>query len=443
MTQETVFNAPEHLNGKLKVNGTLAQKAESLRKLHASQEHLQIKAGQAPYQTLVWPYKQPALNITKEAKATFQSNDYNKIKSYEDIIESDIQDTYNYIIKQGDKAWMEVEASTGEQYYMVWTSKAFLWSYCQAVIPSTFEEKTADPASNYQAIVQYGIFSKNADLVGVQSFRMGLPSLVDRTVPAFLIVKTLTRFIEDGLQFDTNNFPLYLTEACREIGLPGFSFGPIQFAVQGAFTASLIYTITFVGLKSLTQFPSRQFTLRTQFFNWNNNDWLVVDGQSYNLTYPGKNTYDRQFNFWMDKIADQSAISYPPGAHPGHDLDIVVSYLPIVYQNDGLYNIPAAKSYEFAIRFGRDPGADYENIFQSFTYAYNVPHPTTSGEKGIYLMSPAFSPAVFLDIAETKWEHGNYSVTTPKESFTPISAVVDHLFYDSQKLFSVNVHIDK
>jgi len=430
------FNHPDDIPtyfGPLKIIGGAENEIKKYRQLHAhagltpSARGL-VAATQVP--THATPNKQPMLSTTKEVKAAYQTNNWSKISQLETQAQNDLQPVYTNITNKGDSAWVKVQASNGQQYYMTWSSKASAWSYTQSITAATDADIAADPNTKYQAVVQYGTFSQTTSIAGIHSYNLGLTTMVVESVVAMILAKTISGFIADGLGFLVAQFAVRLTTAAAELGLESFSFAVPEFLI-GAVAGCICFAIIFIGLAYLWNWLNRKYTIRVQVFNWDqNNNWQLTKQSKSNAVNPGKDSNTNQLGISIDKMTDPNSVVYPPGFGPVTSLDSICYYAIIVYENDNTF----MEGCSFGIQ-----ATCANDSTKGFTYAFQCPRWSDNGQ---YMQGSVQDPATFLNNAGSHWQSNPKSFNITANG-VPVSATIDALQGAPDQLYNVNIHINK
>ncbi|KAF2069336.1 hypothetical protein CYY_009344 [Polysphondylium violaceum] len=438
MTQTQVrINHPDdlanhfHLFGKLTIVGNAVDEIQKYRATHAAAGLSTPRAVNDDSNTTnVTPAKQPALLTTSEVKAAYQTNNFAKMKDLETKANNDLLPVYTNITDKGDSAWVKVRASNGQEYYMSWSATASAWSYTESIKAVNDARQAADPATKYEAVVQFGTYSASTTIAGIHSYNMGLTTMVVESVIAMILAKCISQFIADGLGFLVAQFAVRLASAAAELGLESFSFAVPEFLI-GAVAGCLCFAIIFIGIAYLWNWLNKQYTLRVQVFNWDTaNDWTLNTQAKDNAVNPGADSDTNQLNIKIDKMTTPGNTVTPPGFGGGvTSLDTVCYYSIIIYQNSSTF----AQGLSFAFNASRDSST-------GFSIAFTCPR---FSDNAMYMQPSVVDPSAFLKQASTHWQSNPQYINVYPGGVIPIGAKFDALSGASDDLYNLNININQ
>jgi len=414
--------------GSLRVVGPADQEEIKYRRLsERNVDHL--SSGATPAQqkpTQVVPHKQPILATNKEVKAAYQTNNWAKIKQIEGSAQRDLQPLYDIIKRDGKNAFSKVQDPTGKEFYMVWSSAGCIWSNTESMTEANDAQKSADPNTKYQAIAQFGTYSKGFSILGIHSYNFGLTTMIVQSVIAYILASVLSSFIAEGLGFLVANFAIRLTMAAAALGFEAFSF-MLPAALIASVATCICFAIVFIGLMVLWNFLNRKYTIRCSVYNWSDDDWELSNHACVNAINPGTGSMSDQLGIKIPKMIKANEIIYPPGFNSIEALDSTCFYAILIYENLNTF----MQGCDFVIQ------ASWNHVGDGFTFGVSVPR--FSDNKQIIINHPVNPHALLNDGPWTSYPqtlgigfHGNTRITT----------TIDALNGANDNLYNVNVHIN-
>jgi len=374
---------------KLKIIGEATKDVNVFAQLHASDP--QYSASQTI--TNVTSLKQPSYNMTPTLRDAYQSDNWGMINSLEGKASNDIRPIYEMIKEKGIGAWVKVQADDGSLFYLSFSVGGSISSYCSDVVPSTDAQKAADPNALYQATIQIAIFSNTAQIIGVTSFSVGLPTNVVPMSLSLLFAQTISSFISDGLYYNILDFEPRLNANAAQQGLNNCSF-KVGEALKGQLAQNINFCIGFIGITTIPGFGLDN--AKVHVFNWDpNSDWQILSQAMVNADVPGKDKNPNNLNLSLGKCGDQS-FPFPPGFEPSYD--VYVDSVILYYLQKNLMH--ANNSAIQVIRNG--------DKTQGFSYAYEL----VRAQDGQVLEGTVVDPQTFLENSKGKYDYRFLTIDT-------------------------------
>ncbi|KAF2068134.1 hypothetical protein CYY_010538 [Polysphondylium violaceum] len=427
--KKIVLNNPNEIPahfGNVKIQGTLRDYCALDRSL---QEHLpiprvntcfcprtRVATNAATTQCPIRVYGGPILNMTNATAATYQSNNYKDQQALQRLVQKDVQPLFDLIQKLQDKAWNWMTADyTGTQYLAAWTNDASVKVICDG--PQTIVQNGLTNTFSYEYTASWSVKSFSTNLEGNISFTFTVPRMIPQPTIALFLAQSLQTFVNRGLGFNTNSFPMALTLVASAQG-----YGDLNFYIpdenMGSITSNLVFAVIFIGLQDLVD-PTN-FRTRIQIFNWDyRNTWTINAHAFNNCLYPGIESNPGLIKTFLFPQRGSSSVS--------------CGYLPLVYHN---HQDQTIDSCQIAIQatantiYGRDLG---------FSYAINTP---LLGTQGQYLVGQSIDPNSFLEQAKGKYAPDLLTVA-PSYNNVPVSAKMGSTVQGiSSSIFNVNIQIN-
>lgn len=361
-------------------------------------------------------HKPPMLLATDEVKQTYQNSNFGAIKSLETKAQDDLKAVYSNVAQKKGKAWSLVE-SEGKQFYMTWSDTGSMWAYTEQ----------APTKTSLEAVVQIGTYSASTKIVGIHSYNLTVPAIVTEAVIALIVAVAVSGIVADGLAFAVTALALYMCEAAAAMGLESFSF-TISAAALGGIAFALVFVVVFIGLTFLWNWINREYTIRLQVFNWDeNNDYTCQRYYGSNTKIPGQD--QDTVSFKLPAMVPANSVVTPPGFIPVKTLNNVCYYAIVIWKNDN--TILEGLSMSLAIQQGNTGD-------NGITWAFDCPRfgDNKQGAVGGSLRDPKS----FLDNAPWNSNPKSFSITAP--SGVPVSVTLDSLSGADNDLYNTIININ-
>ncbi|KAF2068520.1 hypothetical protein CYY_010155 [Polysphondylium violaceum] len=388
----TILNHPDHMPSILKglqVLGTGTDEVKKLREFHASDKLAKKAAGDfttyassTPVQIV--PVSAPIFMTTSAIKSAYVNGNFSYIKQLEATASADLNPVYDNIKRNGDAAWRKV-SQDGQDYWMSWGPSGFVWTYTDPTSTKQVQATASGDPPKVLQYVQFGTYSQNAQICGIHTYNLTLPTMIVESVLALIISKCLSSFIAEGLDFLVSAFASELGAAALEVGLE-LTFVCPEFVLPLVATC-IVFAIAFIGISYFWDWINRKYTIRLQIFNYDPNyEWRIFRQYMDNGVIPGHDNGLLDFN--LPKTIPANSVQTPPGFGGITSLDSACYYGEVIWNNDNTifegvgfaftamrtqpYGVPGFQFGFLCPRFADNKLAINDGTMDSKTYYNNV-----------------------------------------------------------------------
>jgi len=404
-----VLNHPDHApvfhGKKVQILNTIGQSTHIYRRLHTPSQLNACDVSTNEVTTQIRPAQLPTITLNQQQRNAFQTNNRKEITKITDLVNADLA-PINDNIKHNPNAWVKVKDSvSGNEYYMAWSNKGVVWSWCQSIVNAS-SQNTTDVNAQYIATSQYGFLSQSTGITATCSYTIGLPKLVTSSQVAYSFAKCYSSFIQQGLSFNLATFQQQLYQYTSDLGTPLLVTVPQESLV--GIVQNLTLTVSLLGKESDLQLSGRSLT-NIQLFNWDpTNDWQITTQDITSNHFTGiENASNANLN--LKAVTDSSNAIFPPGFSSPSLGNILVSFTNLIYS--GHADIQTQTTPRVALQVTR---AHNSNV--GFTYGFN-----NSLVNSQLLVNKVVNPTQFLADNKDKFQTTPLTLTVTSAS-SPISA---------------------
>ncbi|KDQ27085.1 hypothetical protein PLEOSDRAFT_1097387 [Pleurotus ostreatus PC15] len=276
------------------------------------------------------------LYLDANTQSQWAKNDMSSIESKRAQAQKDLQPIYDNISKNGETAWTLVEKD-GQQYYLSWTQSATMWAYVKDEPQAAGLSAAGDPPKTKTSIISVGSYSMTSNLLGISGYVWkNIPITAIASLIALTFVYFMKGLISDGVAWGIEFAATQLAEAAAAAGVEELAIAiPASVASAGGLIiAGIIGIALFFAVMALADILFRQYFLTVNVFNFDaQHEWKSLGWYSDNADISNGEWKNES----IPKFAPAGTGVTPPGFDPVENLENVVTYLSMAFENDSTF----------------------------------------------------------------------------------------------------------